>query len=43
MFMRECKKFLLPTMNEILFVMSENFQSNCNLEEGYGKLTGGIA
>jgi hypothetical protein len=42
MFIRECKKFLLPTMNEILFVMSENFQSNCNLE-GYGKLTGGIA
>jgi hypothetical protein len=26
---------------QIWFVMSENFQSNCNLE-GYGKLTGGI-
>jgi hypothetical protein len=38
---RERKKFLLPAMNEIWFVMSENFQSNCNLE-GYGKLTGRI-
>jgi hypothetical protein len=36
-FTRERKKFLFPAM----FVMSENFQSNCNLE-GYGKLTGGI-
>jgi hypothetical protein len=40
-FTRERKKFLLPTMNEIWFVMTENFQSNFNLE-GYGKLTGGI-
>jgi hypothetical protein len=41
-FVRERKKFLLPAMNEIWFVMmSENFQSNCNLE-GYGKLTGRI-
>jgi hypothetical protein len=38
---RKRKKFLLPAMNEIWFVISENFQSNCNLE-GYGKLTGGI-
>jgi hypothetical protein len=36
-FIGERKKFLFPAM----FVMSENFQSNCNLE-GYGKLTGGI-
>jgi hypothetical protein len=43
-YFRERKKFLLPAMNEIWFVMtmSENFQSNCNLE-GYGKLTGGIS
>jgi hypothetical protein len=34
---RERKKFLLPAMNEIWFVMSENFQSNCNLE-GYDEL-----
>jgi hypothetical protein len=41
-FIRKRKKFLLPAMNEIWFVMmSENFQSNCNLE-GYGKLTGGV-
>jgi hypothetical protein len=40
-FIRERKKFLLLAMNEILVVMSENFQSNCNLE-GYGELTGGI-
>jgi hypothetical protein len=40
-FTRERKKFLLPAMNEIWFVMTENFQSNFNLE-GYGKLTGGI-
>jgi hypothetical protein len=40
-FTRERKKFLLPEINEILFVMTENFQSNCNLE-GYGKLTGGV-
>jgi hypothetical protein len=40
-FTRKRKKFLLPAMNEIRFVMSENFQSNFNLE-GYGKLTGGI-
>jgi hypothetical protein len=43
-FIRERKKFVLPAaMNEIwfVFVMSENFQSNCNLE-GYEKLTGGI-
>jgi hypothetical protein len=40
-FIRERKKFILPAMNEIWFVMSENFQNNCNLE-GYGKLTGGI-
>jgi hypothetical protein len=40
-FSRERKKFLLPAMNEIWFVVSENFQSNCNLE-GYEKLTGGI-
>jgi hypothetical protein len=34
------KKSLLPAMNEIWFVMmtmSENFQSNCNLE-GYDEL-----
>jgi hypothetical protein len=36
-YFRERKKFLLPAMNEIWFVMSENFQRNCNLE-GYGKL-----
>jgi hypothetical protein len=35
------RSILLPAMNEIWFVMNENFQSNCNLE-GYGKLTGGI-
>jgi hypothetical protein len=40
-FIREHKKFLLPAINGIRFVMSENFQSNCNLE-GYGKLTEGI-
>jgi hypothetical protein len=40
-FTRERKKFLLPAINEIWFVMTENFQSNCNLE-GYGKLTGGV-
>jgi hypothetical protein len=40
-FTRERKKFLLPEINEIWFVMTENFQSNCNLE-GYGKLTGGV-
>jgi hypothetical protein len=40
-FIRERKKFVFPAMNEIWFVMCENFQSNCNLE-GYGKLTGGI-
>jgi hypothetical protein len=38
---RERKNFLLPATNEIWFVITENFQSNCNLE-GYGKLTGGI-
>jgi hypothetical protein len=38
---RERKKFLLPAVNKIWFVISENFQSNCNLE-GYGKLTGGV-
>jgi hypothetical protein len=38
---RERKKFLLPAMNEMWFVMTENCQSNCNLE-GYGKWTGGI-
>jgi hypothetical protein len=40
-FTMERKKFLLPEMNEIWFVMIQNFQSNSNLE-GYGKLTGGI-
>jgi hypothetical protein len=40
-FTRERKKFLLLAMNEIWFVMTENFQSNVNLE-GYGKLTGGV-
>jgi hypothetical protein len=40
-FTRERKKFLLPAMNEIWFVVTENFQSNFTLE-GYGKLTGGI-
>jgi hypothetical protein len=38
---RERKNFLLQATNEIWFVITENFQSNCNLE-GYGKLTGGI-
>jgi hypothetical protein len=38
---RERKKFVLPAMNEIWFFMSENFQTNCNLD-GYRKLTGGI-
>jgi hypothetical protein len=41
LFTRERKKFLLPTMNVIWFIMTENFQSNFNFE-GYGKLTGGI-
>jgi hypothetical protein len=40
-FTSERKKFLLPAMNEIWFVTTENFQSNFNLK-GYGKLTGGI-
>jgi hypothetical protein len=40
-FIRERKKLVLLAKNEIWFVMSENFQSNCNLE-GYGKLTGEI-
>jgi hypothetical protein len=40
LFTRERKKFLLPTMNVIWFIMTENFQSNFNLER-YGKLTGG--
>jgi hypothetical protein len=40
-FTRERKKFLLSEMNEIWFAVTENFQSNFNLE-GYGKLTGGI-
>jgi hypothetical protein len=40
-FTREHKKFLLPAMNEIWFIMIENFQSNFNLE-GYGKLREGI-
>jgi hypothetical protein len=33
-FIRERKKFILPAMNEIWFVMSENCQNNCNFE-GY--------
>jgi hypothetical protein len=40
-FAKERKKFLLAAVNEIWFVMTENFQGNFNLE-GYGKLTGGI-